>query len=183
MDTKSILIIDDNSDLRKTLSDILKAKGYRPIDAATGKAALGKAREEMPAVALIDLKLEDMSGIEVLRMLKECSPGTECIVLTGYASQASAIEALNLGAYSYVKKPYDAELLLETIRMAIEKRKTNEQLRLEIIKRKQAEEALQEKRNYLESLIDHAAEEKTNFAYNELKGTLRDLRKALRGTI
>ena len=155
MDTKSILIVDDNSDLRKTLSDILKAKGYRAIDAATGKAALGKAREEMPAVALIDLKLEDMSGIEVLRMLKERSPGTECIVLTGYASQESAIEAVNLGAYSYVEKPYNAGILLEIIRMAIEKRKANEQLRLEIIERKKVE--------------------------NELQDTLKELRQALRG--
>ena len=101
----TILIVDDDPKVRKTLSDILGVRGYVPIAAATGKAALGRIEEEMPAVALIDLRLEDISGLEVMRGIKECSPGTECIVLTGYASQASAIEAVNLGAYSYVQKP------------------------------------------------------------------------------
>jgi DNA-binding NtrC family response regulator len=117
----SILIVDDDPNLGKTLSDILRAKGYAPIGVATGKAALDKIQEEKPVVALIDLRLEDMSGLELMREIKECCPGTECIVLTGYASQNSAIEAVNLGAYSYVQKPYDMEQLLVTIRRAIEK--------------------------------------------------------------
>ncbi|MCK4722466.1 MAG: response regulator, partial [Dehalococcoidia bacterium] len=125
----SILIVDDDPKLRKTLSDILTAKGYAPILAATGKAALERMKEEVPAVALIDLRLEDMSGLEVMREIKERSPDTECIVLTGHASQASAIEAVNLGAYSYVQKPYDVEQLLVTLRRAIEKREAEEALR------------------------------------------------------
>ncbi len=130
MGTKdSILIIDDDPKLRKTLSDILKAKGYKPITAATGKKALDRVKEERPATALIDLKLEDMSGLEVLREIKECSHSTECIVLTGYASRASAIEAVNLGAYGYVQKPYDMDQLLLTIQRAVEKRETEEMLR------------------------------------------------------
>ncbi len=130
MSTKpSILIVDDDPKLRKTLSDILRAKGYAPIGVATGTAALDKIQEEKPVVALIDLRLEDMSGLELMREIKERSPGTECIVLTGYASQDSAIEAVNLGAYSYVQKPYDMEQLLVTIRRAIEKREAEEALR------------------------------------------------------
>ncbi len=125
----SILTVDDDPKLRKTLSDILRAKGYTPIATATGKAALEKVEEEMPAVAVIDLRLEDMSGLEVMRKIKEHSPDTECIVLTGYASQASAIEAINLGAYSYVQKPYDVQQLLVTIRRAIEQRRDKEALR------------------------------------------------------
>lgn len=130
MDTKiSILTVDDDPILRKTLSDILMAKGYAPIAAATGKAALERVKEEMPPVALIDLMLEDMSGLEVMRKIKEHSPDTQCIVLTGHASQASAIEAVNLGAYSYVQKPYDVDQLLVTLRRAIEKREDEEALR------------------------------------------------------
>ena len=110
MDTKrSILIVDDDPNLRKTLSDILRAKGYAPVAVATGKAALDQVGEEAPAAALIDLRLEDMSGLEVIEEIKKRFPGTKCIVLTGHASQASAIEAINLGAYSYVQKPYDIE--------------------------------------------------------------------------
>ena len=71
MTTKTnILIVDDDPKLRKTLSGILQAKGYAPIAAATGKAALDKVEEEVPAVALIDLKLEDISGLEVMRGIK-----------------------------------------------------------------------------------------------------------------
>ncbi|MDP2646440.1 MAG: response regulator [Desulfobacterales bacterium] len=129
MDKKDILIVDDDPRLRKTLSDILKAKGYTPITAATGKEALDKVRQEVPALALIDLKLEDMSGLEVIRGIKECSPDTECIVITGHASQESAIEAVNLGAYSYVRKPYDMEQLLLIVRRAFEKQAAAESLR------------------------------------------------------
>ena len=129
MDTKTILIVDDNSDLRKLLCNIFRAEGYRPIDAADGKEALDKVREEKPVVAIIDLRLKDMFGLEVMRGLKEYSPTTECVLLTGYASQSSAIEAVNLGAYSYVKKPFDTEVLLETIRRAVEKREAAETLR------------------------------------------------------
>ena len=128
MGTKpSILIVDDDPKLRKTLSDILRARGYAPRGAATGEAALDRIQEERPAVVLIDLQLEDMSGLQVMGQIKERSPGTECVVLTGYASQASAIEAVNLGAYGYVQKPYDVEQLLVTIHRAIEKREAEEE--------------------------------------------------------
>ena len=129
MDRKTILIVDDNSDLRKSLYNIFRSAGYRPIGAGTGKMALDKVREEKPAVALIDLRLKDMFGLEVMKGLKERSPTMECVLLTGYASQSSAIEAVNLGAYSYVKKPFDTEILLETIRRAVEKREAAEALR------------------------------------------------------
>ncbi len=130
MTTKAgILIVDDDPALRKTLSAILEAKGYVPIPAATGKAALDNVKEEQPCVALIDLRLEDIPGLDLMEKIRELSPDTECIVLTGYASQASAIEAVNLGAYSYLQKPYDVDQLLVTIRRAIEKRAAEEALR------------------------------------------------------
>lgn len=129
MDTKTILILDDDPNLRKTLSDILKAKGYLPVPAATGKEALDRVKEKEPAVAFIDLRLEDMSGLEVMGQIKKCSPATECIVITGHASQESAIEAVNLGAYGYVRKPYDMEQLLVITQRAVEKRETEEALK------------------------------------------------------
>ncbi|KKL91340.1 hypothetical protein LCGC14_1895650, partial [marine sediment metagenome] len=124
-----ILIVDDDLKFRKSLTDTLGAKGYAPIATATGRAALDIVEEEMAVVALIDLKLEDMSGIELMKELKECSPGTECIMITGYASKGSAIEAVNLGAYGYMRKPYDMEQLLVTIRRATEKREAAETLK------------------------------------------------------
>ena len=115
MSTRNILIVDDDANLRRTLADILRTRGYAPITAATGKVALRKVQEETPVVALIDLKLEDMSGLELMKAIKHDAPATECIVLTGYASQSSAIEAINLGAYSYMQKPYAMDQLLVII--------------------------------------------------------------------
>ncbi|MCP4695291.1 MAG: response regulator [Gammaproteobacteria bacterium] len=127
----SILIVDDDPMLRKTLTDILMVKHYTPIAVAQGMTALEKAREKRPAVALIDLNLEDMFGLDVLSGIKKCSPDTESIVLTGHATQNSAIEAINLGAYGYLQKPYDMDQLLLTIRRAIEKQDAEEALREE----------------------------------------------------
>lgn len=124
-----IIIIDDDPGFRKTLSDILKAKGYVPEGVAKGKTALSTIEEDKPAVALIDLMLVDMPGLQVMSEIKKRSPDTECIVLTGFASQDSAIEAINLGAYSYIQKPYDVEQLLLTVRRAVEKRDAAEVLR------------------------------------------------------
>jgi len=125
----NILIIDDDAQLRQTLSDILKAKGCAPIAVAQAKAAVEGANKKKPAVAIIDLKLEDVSGLDVMREIKDRSPDTECIVLTGYPSQESAMEAINLGAYGYIQKPYDVEQLLVTVRRAIEKRAAEQALR------------------------------------------------------
>ncbi|MEW6288936.1 MAG: response regulator [Thermodesulfobacteriota bacterium] len=124
-----VLIVDDEPILRQTLADILQKRGFAPASAATGRQALEElARQEFPVV-LLDLRLEDMSGMEVLRRIREHWPGTQCILLTGHASQDSAIEAVNLGAYSYVMKPCDMEQLLLTIRRAGEKWQMADSLR------------------------------------------------------
>jgi len=131
MKTDRILIVDDDRAIRKILSDILGGGGYEPVAAATGMEATAALQGETPdiAVALIDLRLEDMSGLEVMRGIKEISPDTECIILTGHASQETAIEAVNLGAYGYVQKSHEMESLLLTIRRACDKRNTELALR------------------------------------------------------
>jgi PAS domain S-box-containing protein len=117
-----IFIVDDDPNLRKTLSDILKFKGYTSTVMSAGQQAIAQLLVEKPAVVLIDLRLEDMSGLAVMETIKQIAPETECIILTGFASQASAIKAINLGAYSYLQKPYNIDQLLVTIQRAIEKR-------------------------------------------------------------
>lgn len=130
MNSKSrILIVDDDSDLRETLSRFLSAEGFTPLGFATGKAALTRMNDESIAVALIDLRLEDMSGLEVINGIKERSPSTECIIFTGYATQESAIEAVNQGAYGYIQKPYDLGQLTLMVRRATEKQEAEEALR------------------------------------------------------
>lgn len=118
-----VLLVDDDPNLRRTLCDILDVEGYhaKPYPSATG--VLKEIDQMVPSVALIDIRLGDMSGLDLMRDIKERHPDTECILLTGYASRETAIEALNIGAYSYLEKPYDVTQLLLTIRRAVERRK------------------------------------------------------------
>jgi PAS domain S-box-containing protein len=129
LDAGRILVVDDDANLRRTVSDILQAKGYETEAAATGREALVGLSADPPAVALIDLRMEGLPGLEVLDRIRELSPETECIVLTGHASRTSAIEAVNLGAYGYLQKPYEIDQLLVTIQRAVERRQDRRALR------------------------------------------------------
>ena len=119
-----ILIVDDDANMRKTLEEILRVNNYQSVGVGSGKEAVRLAGKEIFQAALIDLRLTDLPGLDVLRAIKEKSPETECIILTGFASTETAIQAVNLGAYSYIQKPYDIDQLLLTINRALEKKET-----------------------------------------------------------
>lgn len=123
-----IIIIDDDPRMRKTLSDILKAKGYETLVAENGTEGLALLSRDSISLALIDLMLPDIPGLEVLNRIKAVSPATEAIILTGNATLDSAIEATNKGAFSYLRKPYDVEQLLLHIRRAGEKQRAEERI-------------------------------------------------------
>jgi signal transduction histidine kinase len=120
-DKSRILIIDDDPMVRKTLSDILRMRGYEPLASGYGAEGLAIARQSDINIALVDLKLPDIPGTEVLTGIKETCPHAEVIVLTGHATLDSAIEATNRGAFSYLQKPYEIEQLLLHIQRAIDK--------------------------------------------------------------
>ena len=125
----SVLVLDDDRDFATTLKSILEAKGYPAVVAHDGAAALRIVRGESIAVAVIDFKLDDMPGIEVLRKVKQRAPSTECLLLTGHASQELAIEAINLGGFGFLQKPCNLDQLLVMVRRAVEKRDALEALR------------------------------------------------------
>jgi PAS domain S-box-containing protein len=130
MNTKpGILVLEDNDDVRTILEDLLSSSGYDPIAAEDGRMALKMIESKHPPVGIIDLMLPDMSGLEVIGEINKRYPDIECIVLTAYASQESAIKAVQLGAYNYIQKPYDVEQLLLTIRRALEKHNADEAFR------------------------------------------------------
>jgi len=116
-----ILVIDDDPNLRKSLSDILMAKGYDAVSAKDGTEGLALFRDAFVNVALVDLMLPDLPGLEVLGRIKAGSPSTEVIILTGHAALETAIEATNKGAFSYLQKPYELDHLLMNVRTAVEK--------------------------------------------------------------
>lgn len=124
-----LLIVDDDQNLRKTLSDILRVKGYVSMVVGSGAEAIAAVEREAISLALIDLNLPDMSGLDVMERIKAASPLTEAIILTGYASLDTAIEATKRGAFSYLIKPYQMDDLLLTIRHGIERQQTQLEIR------------------------------------------------------
>ncbi|MDD5365827.1 MAG: diguanylate cyclase [Gallionellaceae bacterium] len=125
---EKILVVDDDPNLRKTLSDILSIKGYATQAAANGSEAIAAADRETFALALVDLMLPDLSGLEVMARIKANSPLTEAIILTGHASMDTAIEATSRGAFSYLLKPYQMDELLQKIRHAVERKQAQEEI-------------------------------------------------------
>lgn len=123
-----ILVVDDDANLRKTLSDILRLKGYEAAAAGTGAEGIAEAERAFVNAALIDLKLPDMSGIEVMEKIKANSPLTEAIILTGHASLDTAVEATNKGAFSYLLKPYEIDKLLRHIHHALDRQQTQQEI-------------------------------------------------------
>ena len=123
-----ILVVDDDPNLRKTLADILRVKGYATAIAANGVEGLAAAEKMDISLALIDLGLPDLSGLEVMARIKAMSPLTEAIVLTGNASLDAAIEATRQGAFSFLVKPYQMDDLLRNIQHGVERQKAREEI-------------------------------------------------------
>ena len=121
MARKSILVVDDDKPQREILEMILSGEGYDVTTAASGEAAIKFAKERRFDLALTDLKMTGMDGIELLQHLLGFDSSIIVILLTAHGTIDSAKEALRRGAYDYLQKPYDKQALLETINRALDK--------------------------------------------------------------
>ncbi|MFQ6064121.1 MAG: response regulator [Candidatus Bathyarchaeia archaeon] len=119
----SILVVDDDSSIRKTLAAILEEKGYDVEAVETGGKAIEKAKSRFYNLALLDIRLPDMDGVELLTEMKETKPKMVKIMLTGYPSLQNAVEALNKGADAYIIKPVDIDKMLATIKDQLNKQR------------------------------------------------------------
>jgi len=108
----SLLIVDDDEVLRERLARAFRERGYEVRVAGDAEAALALAGEDPPEMALVDLRLPGASGLDAVRGLLELDPSTSVLVLTGYGSIATALEAMRLGATHYLTKPADVEEIL-----------------------------------------------------------------------
>jgi DNA-binding NtrC family response regulator len=124
---ESILVVDDDAEVRKTLSSILSKEGYSVETVENGKQAIRASEKSRFDIALIDIKLPDMEGTELLHRLKEDQPHMAKIVITGFPTLENAMETVNEGADGYILKPFDVEKLLEMIRKHL-KRETAEHI-------------------------------------------------------
>ncbi len=118
-----ILIVDDDESIRKAISTILEEKGYTVDTAENGREAIEKTHGGFYNLALIDIRLPDMEGTELLTRMKDTTPRMVKIIVTGFPSLQNAMEAVNRCADAYVIKPVKIDDLLETIRIHLEKQK------------------------------------------------------------
>jgi DNA-binding NtrC family response regulator len=124
----SILVVDDDTEVRKTLFSILNEEGYSVETAENGKQAIKACERLSFDVALIDIEVPDMKGTELLERLKWKHPKMVKIVITGDPSLDNAIGAINEGAEGYILKPFDVQELLQVIKKHLDE-KTAEQIR------------------------------------------------------
>jgi len=120
-ETIRILVVDDDESIRKVLATILEEKGYVVDTAENGKEAIEKSNAKFYNLALIDIRLPDMEGTQLLTAMKETTPKMVKIIITGYPSLQNAVEAVNKGADAYILKPFNIDSVLNTIKEHLKK--------------------------------------------------------------
>ena len=117
---KKILVIDDETIVRRSCERTLTPEGYEVISTASGREGIELLEKEPFAIVLLDLKMPDMDGIEVLKKIKERWPDTKVIMITGYSTVETAVQALRLGAYNHIEKPFTPNTLLAAVKEVFE---------------------------------------------------------------
>jgi two-component system response regulator RegA len=111
----SVLVVDDDEVFRRRLARALEDRGLAVTIAGDHASALAEARRDSPELAVVDLKMPGRSGLDVVRDLRALDGGTRVLVLTGYGSIATAVEAIKLGAVHYLPKPADCDEILAAL--------------------------------------------------------------------
>jgi len=137
MPKASVLIVEDNIDLCQTLSDVLEREGYSVRTAFSGEAAMITLSEELIDLALLDIKLPKMSGLELLAKIRDRDPEIQVIIITALTDAQPAVEAMKAGAYDYLLKPFE----LEELRLVIQKALETHQLKREVAQLKKRQKS------------------------------------------
>ena len=127
---EKILIVDDEAFIRENLERLIAEDGYRPISTESPEDAIRIVAEEEISLVLLDLNLGSSSGLDVLRAMREADPEILVIIITGYGTVESAVEALKIGAYDYIKKPFKADAIHLIVRLALETQKLRRKVKL-----------------------------------------------------
>jgi len=127
-DMVRVLIVDDDKDILRSLKDIMSSKGYQVDVAETAESALEKTRNQYFNLALLDIRLPDMEGTELLAKIHKERPMMMKIMITGYPSLDNAVRALNLGADAYIMKPVNPENLLKVVEEKLKEQKEAESM-------------------------------------------------------
>jgi UDP-3-O-acyl N-acetylglucosamine deacetylase len=118
---KKVLVVDDEERVVQSVVGVLEDEGFRVVTAKSGEEALSVFREEEPDVTLLDIWLPGMDGIEVLKRLKRTAPDSQVIMISGHATISTAMTAVKWGAFDFIEKPLSLDLLLMTVRRALDR--------------------------------------------------------------
>ena len=171
-ETITILVAEDDREMRTTLEVNLEEAGYRVVACESGAEAIDYIQKNPLEIVITDLRLPDADGFQILEVLKRSSPDAALVLITGYGTLETAVKALHEGAFAYVTKPYSMDevhsiidsalwqrqLLLENRRLLDELQRSNKGLSDEVVVRKRAEEALERLRRQNELILNSAAD-------------------------
>ena len=124
MEPKKVLVIDDEQIVLDSICKILKGEDYEIDTSLSGREGLDRAMQEQYDVVLTDIRMPDIGGMRVLRDIKRAKPSLPVIMITGYATVQSAVQAMKLGAMDYLEKPFTPERILEVVAASIDKAAT-----------------------------------------------------------
>ena len=115
----NILVVDDNEDMCQVISDILRSEGYTVRIAYDGKSALNELKKEVCDLLILDYKLFDISGLDILKETREMVPALCTIMISAYGNESVKERAFELGAYDFFAKPFDINTLVKTVKKAL----------------------------------------------------------------
>ena len=117
-----VLVIDDEAIVRVSCERVLQPEGYEVVATSRGDEAIELMEREKFDIVLTDLKMPDMDGLEVLKIIKKRWPDVQVIIITGYGTISTAVQAIKLGAYEYIEKPFTPEDILRVVKSALEEK-------------------------------------------------------------
>src|SRR5262245_13919826 len=129
MANETVLIVEDEKLARWSLQERLKREGFGVLEASTGAEAVAALAAETVDLILLDYRLPDMNGLDVLRRAMELQPDAPVILMTAYSSVGSAVEAIKLGAHDYITKPFDHDEMIVIVRRALEASRLRREVR------------------------------------------------------
>ncbi len=177
---KSIMVVDDEKSMRDFLNIFLKQEGYHVICVPSGKNALELLEKEELDLVITDIKMPDVSGVDVLKKVNALNLNTPVIMITAFSSNETALEALNQGVYDYISKPFNVDEMRIIIKRALEKKRLldeNACLKTELEEKHQYSQMLgkSEKIKKIFKLIDQVADGNSTISIFGESGTGKEL--------